>query len=65
MTRMEYIKECNSEKLAKVFCKVIETAFDNYENDQKVAIRFCDYCPATDCCHKDHAGFLDWLEEEV
>lgn len=65
MTRLEYIKTCNSEQLAKMFCKVIETAFDNYENDYKVVVRFCDHCPATDSCHKNHAGFIDWLEEKV
>lgn len=64
MTRMEYIQSCSEEGLAKILCKVIESAFDNYENDSKVAVRFCDYCPATDACHKNHAGFIDWLGEQ-
>ena len=65
MTRLEHIKGCNKEELAKTFCNVLEKAFDNYENESKVAIVFCDYCPATDMCHKDHSGFIDWLEEEI
>ena len=64
MTRLEYMKSCSEQGVAKILCHVIETAFNNYEDDARVAIRFCDYCPATDKCHKDHAGFIDWLEEE-
>ena len=65
MTRMEQIQSCDKEQLAKMLCNIIETAFNNYEDDQKIAIKFCDYCPATDLCHKDHPGFIDWLEETV
>lgn len=65
MTRMEYIQSCSEQGLAKILCKVIEKAFNNYEDDHNVAIRFCDYCPATNYCHKDHAGFIDWLGKEM
>ena len=65
MTRMEAIKKYDKKLFATILCNVIEKTFINYENDKKVAIRFCDYCPATDYCHNGHPGFLDWLEEEV
>ena len=65
MKRLERIQSYDKEQLAKVLCSIIETAFDNYENESKVVVRFCDYCPVTEMCHKDHPGFIDWLEEEI
>ena len=59
MTKMEYIRSCDKQKLAEVLCAIV-----NHVNDPKPKTYICADCPASKLCYEHHTGFIDWLEKE-
>lgn len=60
MDRYLYLKNVNTEKMAKVLCEIVQNV------DMEGTIEdLCERCPATQYCYGGHNGFIDWLKEEM
>ena len=60
MDRYLYLKNVNTEKMAKVLCGIVQ----DIELREASITDICNICPATNYCRSGHNGFIDWLKEE-